>query len=312
MADHPGWLEVNVRVVPEAAEAVAEVLSRYAPQGVVIDLGEGGAVAAGSPQAVAVKAYLVAGNDLDARRRKVEEALWHLHHIWSVIPEPTFRSIVDQDWTAGWKESIPVMHLGARVVIKPSWRDYMPQPSEIVLEMDPGLAFGTGLHPTTQLCVAALEDFAQPGIQVLDMGTGTGILALVAAKLGVADVLAVDTERDAIDVTVLNARRNDVAAVIRSLHGSLQDVAGAFDLVVANILAHIIIDMTRSGLASRVKPGGTLVVSGILVEQADEVAAVLGQQGLRVTERRQQEEWVALVARKAFGVPPSLSQGRLV
>ena len=144
---------------------------------------------------MSVKAYLVADADLETRRHKVEEAIWHLHHIWPVIPEPTFRSIADQDWTAGWKESIPVMHLGARVVIKPSWRDYDPQPEEIVLEMDPGLAFGTGLHPTTQLCVAALEDFAQPGMHVLDLGTGTGILALVAAKLDVADVLAVDTER---------------------------------------------------------------------------------------------------------------------
>ena len=102
-------------------------------------------------------------------------------------------------------------------------------------------------------------------------------------------------------VTQHNARRNEVEHVIRPLHGSLAEVDGAYDLVVANILAHIIIDMAKSGLAARVKPGGTLVVSGILGEQADEVTAVLGQQGLRVTERRQQDEWVALVARKAFG-----------
>lgn len=304
-----GWLEVSVRVVPEAAEAVAEVLSRYAPQGVVVDLGEGDAKL---PQPVTVKAYLVADADVEVRRRKVEEALWHLHHIWPVIPEPTFHLIADQDWTAGWKESIPVMHLGARVVIKPSWRDYVPQPEEIVLEMDPGLAFGTGLHPTTQLCVAALEDFLHPGMRVLDLGTGTGILALVAARLGATEVLAVDNDSNAVAVARRNARDNDVAHVIRLLHGSLPDVGGAYDLVVANILAHIIIDMAKSGLAARVRPGGMLVVSGILAEQAGDVSVVLGQQGLRVTERRQQDEWIAVVARKAYGVPPSLANSRLV
>lgn len=309
MTQNPGWLEVSVRIVPEAAEAVAEVLSRFAPQGVVIDLGEGDGADA---QPVAVKAYLAAGDDLETRRHKVEEAIWYLHHIWPVIPDPIFRPVADQDWTAGWKASIPVMHLGARVVIKPSWRDYPSRPGELVLEMDPGLAFGTGLHPTTQLCVAALEDFAQSGMHVLDLGTGTGILALVAAKLGVADVLAVDTDLDAVHVTGHNARRNNVADVIRPLHGSLAEAAASYDLVVANILAHIIIDMAKSGLAARVKPGGTLVVSGILAEQADEVAAVLDQQGLRVTERRRQDDWVALVARKAFGIPPSLSHQRLV
>ena len=204
------------------------------------------------------------------------------------------------------------MHLGARVVIKPSWRDYVPQPEEIVLEMDPGLAFGTGLHPTTQLCVAALEDFLHPGMRVLDLGTGTGILALVAARLGATEVLAVDNDSNAVAVARRNARDNDVAHVIRLLHGSLPDVGGAYDLVVANILAHIIIDMAKSGLAARVRPGGMLVVSGILAEQAGDVSVVLGQQGLRVTERRQQDEWIAVVARKAYGVPPSLASSRLV
>jgi len=208
-----GWLEVSVRVVPEAAEAVAEVLSRYAPQGVVVDLGEGDAKL---PQPVTVKAYLVADADVE------------------------------------------------------------------------------------------------PGMRVLDLGTGTGILALVAARLGATEVLAVDNDSNAVAVARRNARDNDVAHVIRLLHGSLPDVGGAYDLVVANILAHIIIDMAKSGLAARVRPGGMLVVSGILAEQAGDVSVVLGQQGLRVTERRQQDEWITVVARKAYGVPPSLANSRLV
>ncbi len=289
------WLEVSVAVAPEAAEAVAEVLSRYAPQGVVIDLGTGDEAAA---QQVTVKAYLAVDDGIAERRQKVEEALWHLHHIWPVIPDPAFTPILDQDWTAGWKESIPVLHLGRRVVVKPSWREYTAQPGELLLEMDPGLAFGTGLHPTTQLCAEALEDLVQPGTRVLDLGTGTGILSLVAAKLGAGDILAVDNDINAVAVTRRNARANAVAHQIRVLHGSLAEVGEPYDLVVANILAHVIITMAASGLDTRIRRGGTLVASGILEEQADEVAAALTAQGLSVIERRQRDGWVALLARK--------------
>jgi len=289
------WLEVSVTVVPEAAEAVAEVFSRYAPQGVVIDLGTDDQTAV---QQVTVKAYLAVDNAIAEHRQKVEEALWHLHHIWPVIPDPVFTLIRDQDWTAGWKESIPVLHLGRRVVVKPSWREYTIQPNELLLEMDPGLAFGTGLHPTTQLCVEALEDLVQPGMRVLDLGTGTGILALVAAKLGAAEVLAVDNDVNAVAVARRNARNNTAAHQIRVLHGSLAEVGEPYALVVANILAHVIVTMAASGLATRLRRGGALVVSGILEEQADEVAVALTAQGLAITERRQRDDWVALVARK--------------
>jgi len=292
------WLEVGVTVAPEAAEAVAEVFSRYAPQGVVIDLGTGDEPTA---QRVTVKAYLAVDEGIAGRRQKVEEALWHLHHIWPVIPDPTFTPILDQDWTAGWKESIPVLHLGRRVVVKPSWRDYAAQPGELLLEMDPGLAFGTGLHPTTQLCVEALEELVRPGIRVLDLGTGTGILALVAAKLGAADVLAIDNDVNAMAVARRNVRANTAAHQVRVLHGSLAEVGEPYDLVAANILAHVIIAMADAGLATRIRNGGTLVASGILEEQVDAVTAALHAQGLSVVECRQRDEWVALIARKLHG-----------
>ena len=300
MADNLEWLEVSVAVIPEAAEAVAEVLSRYAPQGVVIDLGEG---ETDTSHPVTVKAYLATDEDIAARRQQVAEALWHLHHIWPVIPEPVFTPIADRDWTAGWKETIPVLHLGKRIVIKPSWREYTPQPEEIMLEMDPGMAFGTGLHPTTQLCIEALEELVKPGMRVLDLGTGTGILALIAARLGAADILAVDNDVNAVVAARRNAQGNAVAHRIRVLHGSLAEVSGTYDVVAANLLAHIIVDMARSGLASRVRPGGVLVASGILVEQAADVEAVLQAQGLQVTERRQREDWVALMASKTAVIP---------
>ncbi|MBN1246154.1 MAG: 50S ribosomal protein L11 methyltransferase [Anaerolineae bacterium] len=296
------WLEVSVHVNREAAEAVAEVLSRYAPDGVVLDfsLPEGplddAQRAIEQATMVTVKAYLPVDDEIDGRRRKVEEGLWHLSQIWSAVPEPVFRSVPEQDWSALWKAQIPVLALGHNVVIKPSWRDYDAGPDDIVLEMDPGMAFGTGLHPTTQLCVTAVEDLIRPGMSVLDLGTGTGILAMIAAKLGAAPLLAVDNDADAIAAARRNVEANRLSDQIELRHGSLEAVDAPYDLVLANILAPIIIRMAASGLATRLRSGGYLVVSGILLEQGDEVTAALEAAGLQVVERRQQEEWVALIA----------------
>lgn len=296
------WLEISVVVDPEAAEAVAEVLSRYAPQGVAIDLGD--EIRADAP--VTVRAYLAADDDLPERQHQVEVALWHLGQLWP-IPAPNFTPITDRDWTEGWKESIPVLHLSRRIVIKPTWREYTPEPEECVLEMDPGQAFGTGLHPTTRLCMETLEDLLTPGMRVLDLGTGTGILALAAARLGAAEVLAVDNDANAVAVARRNARANAVAQTIRLVHGSLAEVSGAYDLVLANILAPVIIAMCEGGLAARVKRGGALIVSGVLVEQADEVTVAIENAGLHVTDRRQKDDWVALVA---YSSPTASSPAR--
>ncbi len=290
------WLEISLTVEAEAAEAVAEVLSRYAPQGVAIDLGD-----APTAERVTVRAYLIRDETIEERQRQVEEGLWHLSQIWP-MPAPTFTPIADQDWTASWKATLPVLHIGRRIVIKPSWRSYTPDPNAaqsdvVVLELDPGQAFGTGLHPTTQLCLEALEDLLQPGMRVLDLGAGTGILALAAAKLAASvEVLAVDNDANAVAVARRNARVNDASHAIRLLHGSLADVSGAYDLILANILAPVIIEMARSGLGVRLRPEGRLVASGILAEQLEEVAAALRENGIDVLDARQKGDWVALIA----------------
>jgi ribosomal protein L11 methyltransferase len=291
------WIEVSVRVVPEAAEAISELLSRYAPQGVAIDLGEDEDRPPDAP--VIVRAYLSEEVAASGAKRAIEEGLWHLSQIWDVIPEPAFRSIPDRDWTAGWKSRVPTLHLGHRVVIKPSWRTYAPAEDEVVLEMDPGLAFGTGLHPTTQLCVEAVEDFVQPGARVLDLGTGTGILALVAVKLGAGSLLAVDTDENAIIAARQNIRANGALDAVELRHGSLGDVEGRYDLILANILAPVIESMAREGLAARLQPDGILIASGILDEQVDGVTGVLTSNGLRVMERRISQEWAAMIAKLA-------------
>ncbi len=285
------WLEVSVQVNHEAAEAVAEVLNRYAPSGVAFDLDpnhEG--------HSVRVTAYLAMDEETATRRHKVEEGLAHLSHIWPVIPAPTFQLIPDQDWTAAWKQQIKVLHLGERVVIKPSWRTYHTEGDEIVLEMDPGMAFGTGLHPTTQLCVEAIESLMKPGMTVLDLGTGTGILAMVAARLGADHVLGVDIDGDAVQAAANNVRHNALDNRVTIRRGSLADITDRYDLIVANILAPVIMTMAAAGLADRLKPTGTLVASGILSDQVNEVATGLQAHSLRVNETQTREEWAVLLA----------------
>lgn len=289
---NPQWLEINVQVNGEAAEAVAEVLTRYAPQGVVFDLDPENSAP------VTVKAYLAVDEALERRKREIEVALGHLSHIWSAIPRPIFRILPDQDWVAQWKEQIPVLHLGRRIIVKPSWRDYTPSSEEIVLEMDPGLAFGTGLHPTTRLCVSAIEQVLTPGMTVLDLGTGTGILAMVAAKLGASKVLAVDHDENAIVAARRNICANRLATQIEVRHGSLPDVSGTYALVVANILAPVIIKMAHNGLATHVQPEGTLIVSGVLERQAQDVISALGSVGMKLVNIQQEEEWVAILFKR--------------
>ncbi len=285
------WLEITVTVDPELAEAVSEVLCRYIPQGVAIELGDGE-----TPETVAVRAYLAVDEDIETRRREIEEALWHLSQI-RPFAEPSFRTIADQDWTATFKETIPVLHIGKRLVIRPSWREYLPQEGEVVIELDPGIAFGTGLHPTTQLCLEALEELVQPGQRVLDMGTGTGILAIAAARLGASEIVAVDNDPNAVVATRHNARRNVVEDRIRPVHGSLAETSGSYDLVLANILAPVLLTMIAGGLTSRVKRTGTLVLSGILQEQAQDVREALHAAGMMQVQERQNGDWVALIAR---------------
>lgn len=288
------WLEISVTSDNEGAEAVAEVLSRYAYRGVVIEAGPDGWNAG----PVIVRAYLPADDRLRANKRRIEEALCHLDRIRSVSV-PSFRPVAEEDWVEAWKERLNVLRIGRHVVIRPSWRDYVPEPGDIVIQLDPGMAFGTGLHPTTQMCLVALEELMRPEAAVLDLGTGSGILAIAAAKLGAGHVLAVDRDPVAVKTARGNLVTNGVQGVVSVMEGSLQDVSRSYDLVVVNILAKVIVEMMGEGLATRLRPGGRLITAGIIADQTSEVVAALERGGLTAIERQQREDWVCLVANKA-------------
>jgi ribosomal protein L11 methyltransferase len=287
------WLEVSVEVENEAVEAVAEVLSRYAHRGVVVEAGPDGWNAG----PVVVRAYLPTDDELWAKKKGIQEALWHLGQI-QPLPEPSFRPVAEEDWTEAWKRRLKVLRIGQHIVIQPSWLDYRPEPQDLVIQLDPGMAFGTGLHPTTQMCLCALEEHVQPGMEVLDLGTGSGILAIAAAKLNAKCVLAVDHDKQAAKVARGNVIANHVQGAVTVRQGSLPDVSGTYDLVVVNILARVIVEMVQQGLSECVRPDGVLIAAGITVDKVPDVVEAFERGGLELMDRKERGDWVSLVARR--------------
>ena len=285
---------MRVDVDCELAEAVAEVLARFAPRGVVIEAGPEGI----SAKQVAVYAYLPADEHLPRTRRQVEEAIWHLSQI-APIPDPEFTNVAEADWASEWKKQLQVLHIGQRIVIRPSWLPYTARKGEVIIELDPGMAFGTGLHPTTQMCLISLERHTRPGMKLLDLGTGSGILAIAGARMGAHSVLALDTDPQAVDVARQNASLNGVASLVRVAQGSLAQAEGPYDLVLVNILAKVIIQMAGQGLDKLISPSGLLVIAGLIADQEDEVTSELSRAGLAVTSRQQIEDWVSIEMSRA-------------
>jgi ribosomal protein L11 methyltransferase len=207
--------------------------------------------------------------------------------------------VAEKDWEEAWKKRLTVLRIGERIVIQPSWLDYDAGPEDVVIRLDPGMAFGTGLHPTTQICLRALEDFVQPGMEVLDLGTGSGVLAIAAAKLGAARVLAVDNDPQAVVVARRNVIDNGVGDRVQVREGSLLDISDYYDLVVVNILARVIVELIEEGLAEHLRPEAVLITAGITIDSASGVAAAFERGGLDLTDQRQQDDWISLLARRA-------------
>jgi ribosomal protein L11 methyltransferase len=284
-------LEVSVQADGEAAEAISELFNR---------LGRGGAVIEESPlpepRNIVVRTYLLCDDEIDANRRAIEEGLWHLGQLYA-IPPAEFRDLKDDDWANAWKSFHPVQHVGPRIVLKPTWREYVPQPHELMIELDPGMAFGTGQHPSTRFCLLAVERLMQPGWRVLDVGTGSGILAILAAKLGAGEVVACDVDPVAVRVSRENVALNGLSDRVSLLIGSVDTRdfgSGVWDLILMNILAPVIVELLPFA-RPLLRPGGRIVLSGLIATQADEVRAKMAEVGLAVVEQAQDGDWLMLI-----------------
>ncbi|MCE5259756.1 MAG: 50S ribosomal protein L11 methyltransferase [Chloroflexi bacterium] len=290
------WIELSVEAEKTAIDDLVILFNRYC---------SGGAVVEERPEARAVvKGYLPEWERETAQ--KLEIALLLLGQVAS-ITKPVVRLMAPEDWTESWKAYFEPQHIGQHTVIVPTWREYTPLPGEMVILLDPGMAFGTGLHATTRLCLAALERYIRPGMHALDVGTGSGILSIAMAKQGAALIDAIDTDSVAVHVAQDNFRLNGAtqanAAQATLLTAetpaeiSIHSGSG-YDLVTINIFADVIIAMSHA-LADVLQSGGTLIASGIIASRADDVALALQQTGFELSERQQEDDWVALIARKA-------------
>ncbi len=314
------WLEISVSVDLEAVEAVSEILGRVATGGTsvepafrLVDEGLGAEIDPTRP--AVVRGYVPARNEASARAALASTAT-ALDHLSAFdlrpIGELQSRIVQEADWAHAWKAHFPVMRVGRRMVIRPTWRRHRRGPEDAVIALDPGMAFGTGLHPTTRLCLAALEAVADrggtgagaardrdgfAGARVLDVGCGSGILAIAAVRLGAASVLGVDTDPIAIEATLANARRNRLVRRIRAREGSLPSGHPPFDVVLANLIASVLVTLA-DGLARELRPGGVLVSSGIFEDREADVRTAFERAGLVVTARRAEGEWVALEAHR--------------
>jgi ribosomal protein L11 methyltransferase len=326
------WLELSVDVESEAVESVSELLAQYGYNGgVVVDQpiitgADGPEYSFDTSRPVTVRTYLPQDAHAEETRQRIEQALWHFGQMRAVGPL-SVRPLEEEDWANAWKQHYTIQRLGTRTVIVPSWLEYEPLPDDIVLRLDPGMAFGTGLHPTTQLCIGFIEQYVTPGMPVLDLGCGSGILAIAAAHLG-ATVLALDTDAIAVAATRENVDRNGVAGQVSVAEGSLgsgaaldhwlypttgdqrptidgsdkqsKNVGGqrSFDLIVANIIARVL-SALAADMAGALAAHGTLIASGIIADREHEVVAAFAEARLVPLERRQEGDWVALVYRKS-------------
>lgn len=313
-ASVPGtWLELSIAADHEAVEAVSEILSRASPGGTSVEpafelVDEGLAARVDIARPALVRAHL-AVLDAGVVRAAVERAERDLGHLQAFglrpIGDLEARLVQEADWANAWKAHFPVLRIGRRIVIRPTWRRHHREPDDVVIALDPGMAFGTGLHPTTRLCLAALESLADRGslggaagaASVLDVGCGSGILSIAAAKLGAGKVLALDSDEIAVDATRANAKRNGLARRVRARKGSSPSGEGPFDVVLANLIASVLIALA-DGLVADTRPGGTLLASGIFENREGDVAAAFTSRGLAIANRWTEGDWVALELRR--------------
>ena len=304
------WTEARVEISDSLVEAVSNFL---------IDLGSPGVIQEKVPgpsdrKKELIIAYFPGARSFSSKAEKIRTYLSSLNKLGKKF-SIRHRVIREEKWAEAWKANFKSVHVTSRLVIKPPWEEYPKKKDETVIEIDPGMAFGTGTHASTQMCLQALEElipsFPQ-GPAILDVGTGSGILAIAAQKLGARRILAIDIDPMAIDCARENAAANHVKGGIDFRVGSLGGLRRRFDIVVANLLPQELLKLAPS-LTARVKSRGCLITSGILRRQKREIAAAFAEEDLTIGLSRERKGWVCFIfRRKSKGSRGnSIAQGRL-
>ena len=294
------WLELSVSAPPEFVEPLSHIFYRYGHGGVALEQ-QGGfnpdeGETASETAWVTLKTYLPINESTDERRNLIDVGVRLVAHVGPVT-ELVARTVDEDEWQNSWKDHFHVLRVGRRLVVKPTWREYDPRPSDVVIVLDPGMAFGTGHHPTTRSCLEQLERLVAPGASVLDFGCGSGILSIAASKLGASSVLGVEADSSAVRVAKQNARENGVQHNVLVVEGTLprpEARPGAFDVAVANISAKVVSEASTE-LVRAVKPGGAVIASGIILDNKAVVERSMAAAGAALADTIVDGDWVTLV-----------------
>lgn len=307
------WTEVKIKTTTEAVEAVANILYEVGVGGVVIEdpsdpifrekeLGDWDymdeSIIDNSYEGAIVKGYLPESEDLidiiELIKQNVEKI--PLYNLDKGLGEVTTTEVYEEDWANAWKQYYKPKKIGEKVVVKPTWEDYEASEGEIILELDPGMAFGTGTHETTMMCIQNLEKYVNPECTVFDIGCGSGILSVAAAKLGAKKVIGVDLDEVAVQVSRKNVLDNNVASIVDIRKGNLVEVIDEkADVVIANIIADIIIILAAQ-IKRFMKKDSVFISSGIILDKVDDVVSALKENEFHVENIMKMGEWAAIVA----------------
>ena len=308
------WCEVSIQTSHEATEIIAEIFRDLGAGGVVIEDPElvNGYITSGKwdytdipiateTEVVTEKAYLVVNGELEGRLQTFKQEIKALGERGVNIAPAiiTTAELQDEDWSDTWKQYFHIEKPGDRVVIKPTWEEYEAKEDEVVIELDPGAAFGTGTHATTSMCIKELETLVKPDDVVFDIGTGSGILSIISAKLGARDIQAVDYDDSVLKIVEENLEQNHIENIVSVAQSDLmQNVHGKANLVIANIIADIIIRLFPQ-LDEHLEPNGTLLTSGIIEDRIDDVINAGQENGFAVVKRKENKGWACITFKRA-------------
>lgn len=307
------WCEISIQTSHEAVELIAEIFRDLGASGVVIEDPElvNDYITSGKwdytdipiakeTEVVVEKAYLPVNGELEGRIQTLQQEIKALESrgVNTAPAVLTTAELQDEDWSDTWKQYFHTEKPGERVVIKPTWEEYAPKDDEVVIELDPGAAFGTGTHATTSMCIRQLEKLVKPGMTVFDVGTGSGILSIISAKLGATNIQAVDYDDSVLKIVEENLEQNNVQDIISVAQSDLmQNVHGKADLVIANIIADIIIRLFGQ-LDEHLEQGGTLLTSGIIEDRIEDVLSAAEKHGYGVVERLENKGWACITFKR--------------